>query len=137
MLCGPKTTVKKARRLRRAMTAPEVILWHRLRRRPGGFKFRRQHPAGAFVLDFFCSEASLAIEVDGMAHDMGDNPAADARRGEWLRARGVEVLRVSAGDVTRSPDDVVETIVAACLARCNPLHQPAAGPPPRAGEETQ
>ena len=70
MLHGPQSTVKKARRLRRVMTIPEVILWTRLRQRPGGFKFRRQHPAGPYVLDFFCSEARLAIEVDGMVHDM-------------------------------------------------------------------
>ncbi len=138
MLCGPKATVRKARRLRRAMTAPEVILWHRLRRRPGGFKFRRQHPAGPFVLDFFCSDALLAIEVDGIVHGMGDNPDLDARRDRWLHERGIHVLRIAAADVTRSPDAAVEAIVAACGQRCNPLHHSAAlsGPPPRSGEET-
>ncbi len=136
MLCGPRSTVKKARRLRRSMTAPEVILWLRLRRRPGGFKFRRQHPAGPFVLDFYCSEALLAIEVDGIAHDMGANPQADARRDLWLRDRGIDVLRLAAADVTRNPDAAVEAIVATCVQRGSPLHQPADGPPPRAGEET-
>ncbi|MBA3525332.1 MAG: endonuclease domain-containing protein [Sphingomonas sp.] len=136
MLCGPKSTVKKARRLRRLMTPPEVILWHRLRRRPGGFKFRRQHPAGAYVLDFFCSGALLVVEVDGIAHEMGDNPQADARRDQWLRDRGIDVLRLSAADVSKAPDSAVEAIVATCGERGSPLHQPAAGPPPRSGQET-
>lgn len=136
MLHGPESTLKKARKLRRTMTTPEVMLWQRLRRRPGGFKFRRQHPAGPYVLDFFCSEVTLAIEVDGMAHELGRNPSVDARRDEWLRNHGVQTLRLRAGDVSRSPDDAVEWIVAACLERRNPLHQPVAGPPPRAGEES-
>jgi very-short-patch-repair endonuclease len=137
MLSGPKATVKRARRLRRTMTAPEVILWHRLRRRPGGFKFRRQHPAGDFVLDFFCSEARLAIEVDGIAHEMGDGPARDEARDHWLQAREVATLRIPAGAIARSAGEVVEWVVASCVERCNPLHQPAAGPPPRAGEESE
>ena len=136
MLCGPQATVKKARRLRRTMTAPEVILWHRLRRKPGGFKFRRQHPAGAYVVDFFCSEARLAIEVDGIAHNMGNRPARDDARDRWLQTREVATLRIAAADVARSAGQVVEWIVAACVERCDPLHQPAAGPPPRSGEET-
>jgi very-short-patch-repair endonuclease len=136
MLCGPKATVKKARRLRRTMTAPEVILWHRLRRRPGGFKFRRQHPAGAYVLDFLCSESRLAIEVDGISHGMGDGPARDEARDQWLAIRDVATLRIGAADVARSADQVIEWIVAACSER-NPLPQPAAGPPPRSGEESR
>ncbi|MBA3510781.1 endonuclease domain-containing protein [Sphingomonas sp.] len=138
MLCGPKMTVKKARKLRRTMTAPEVILWHRLRRKPSGFKFRRQHPAGQYVLDFFCSEARLAIEVDGISHDMGDGPARGEARDRWLEAREVATLRIPAADIARSADQAIEWIIAACIERSNPHHHPAApdGPPPRAGEET-
>ena len=135
MLCGPNSTVKRARRLRRTMSPPEVILWQRLRMRPGGFKFRRQHPAGDFVLDFYCSDARLAIEVDGLSHDMGNRPAADAMRDSWLRLRNVGTLRISADAVIRSPDQVVEWIITNCEERAGPLHQPLAGPPPRSGEE--
>ena len=137
MLCGPEATVKKARRLRRTMTAPEVILWHRLRRRPGGFKFRRQHPAGPYVLDFFCSGARLAIELDGIAHEMGGRATGDAARDRWLDKQGVTTLRIPASAVARSADEVVEWIVASCIERCDPLHRPASpsGPPPRSGEE--
>lgn len=139
MLAGPRDTVKIARKLRKRMSIPEVILWQRLRRRPGGFKFRRQHPAGPYVLDFFCSEAKLAIEVDGFSHYAGDRPWVDAKRERWLRDRGMEMLRISAADVGRSADEVVEWVVAACEERTHPLHQPpheaSAGPPPLAGED--
>jgi very-short-patch-repair endonuclease len=136
MLAGPATTVKRARKLRLSMSVPEVILWSRLRLRPAGFKYRRQHPAGRYVLDFFCSEAQLAIEVDGIGHDMGNRPASDAAREQWLAAQGVAVLRIAASDVVRNAEAILETIVSACSARANPLHQPSAGPPPRSGEET-
>ena len=136
MLAGPRPTVKKARRLRRSMSPPEVVLWHRLRHRPGGFKFRRQHPAGSYILDFFCSEARLAIEVDGIAHDLGNRPDADRVRDKWLGAQGVAVLRISAADVVRTPDQVIEWIVARCVERGHPLHRSSSGPPLRSGEET-
>ena len=136
MLSGPRKTVAKARMLRRTMSWPEIILWRRLRQRPGGFKFRRQHPAGDFVLDFFCSEAMLAIEVDGMSHDMGTRPARDQDRDRWLEEQGVATLHFSAGQVTKLPDGVIESIIAVCLDRGHPLHHASRGPPPRSGEET-
>ena len=51
--------------------------------------FRRQHPIGPYVIDFYCAKAWLAIEIDGMSHDMGDRPYSDAQRDAWLRERGV------------------------------------------------
>ena len=87
----PKTT-SRARKLRREMTLPEVILWQWLRQRPGGLKFRRQHPTGPYVLDFFCSDARLGVEVDGEAHSLGDRPRRDHARDEWLRAAEIETL---------------------------------------------
>ena len=62
---------KTARRLRRNMSLPEVLLWQILRRQPGHIKFRRQHPIGRYVLDFYVLELRLAIEIDGLAHHMG------------------------------------------------------------------
>jgi len=117
------------------MSVPEVVLWARLRSRPGGFKFRRQHPAGRYVLDFFCSDARLAIEVDGEIHAVGASPQSDLVRDAWLMSQGVATLRIAARDVTADPEGVVEGIVSACRERGNPLHQPAAGPPPRSGED--
>lgn len=126
---------KTARRLRRDLSLPEKLLWVRLRR--AEVRFRRQHPFGPYVLDFYCPEAKLAIEVDGAAHDFGDRPRRDESRLDWLRSQGVDVLRVPAKDVLADPDAVADGL----LRLCEPLHRSAAPngppPPPRAGEETQ
>jgi len=107
--------------------APELRLWTALRMRPDGFKFRRQHPFGPYVLDFYCDAAKLGIEVDGAAHDLGGNPVRDLARDAWLRRRGIEVLRIVAEEVRVNLEGVVAGIAAAASARC-----PAAGsPPPR------
>lgn len=124
-----RSTVLKARHLRRSMTLPEIALWHVLRGRPQGVKFRRQHPIGPFVLDFYCPAARLAIEVDGMAHEMGDNPARDKQRDHWLAENDIPVVRVTAADVLRDLDPVVTMILRRCAP---PLHQAAPGPPPHA-----
>ena len=131
MRLSSKPATKRARALRRVMTLPEVLLWRALRQGPSGLKFRRQHPAGPFVLDFYCEAAALAIEVDGMAHDMGDNPERDASRDAWLAEHGIASLRVPAVDILRDLDAVVRRIG----DRCHPLHHPAApdGPPPLQG----
>ena len=71
MISGPRRTVIRARQLRRQMSLPEIALWYQLRQRPGGFKFRHQHPAGPYSLDFYCDAALLCIEVDGEAHERG------------------------------------------------------------------
>ena len=117
---APRETVARARALRREMTLPEVVLWQRLRR--GGLdgrRFRRQHAIGPYVLDFYCSEARLAIEVDGSAHDGPDRAVRDARRSAWLSERGIAVLRLLAADVLRGEEaeHVLPTIAAACAAR--------------------
>jgi very-short-patch-repair endonuclease len=90
------------------------------------------------VLDFYCAAAKLAVEIDGVAHDMGDRPERDARRETALKERGFEIMRIRAGDIVRNADAVVEAIIAACEARRIPLHHPATpdGPPLRVGEET-
>jgi very-short-patch-repair endonuclease len=112
------------------MTLPEVILWHSLRQRPEGLKFRRQHPTGPYVLDFFCSDARLAIEIDGEAHSRANRPALDAERDQWFRSAGIETLRIPAGDFLNDADAVLRWIVNEAKSRL-PLHHPAGGPPPR------
>ena len=79
--------------------------------------FRRQHPIGPFVLDFYCAKAKLAVEIDGIGHDMGGRPQRDLRRDAWLKAEGVEVVRIPASDVMRSVDEVVDAIVRTALAK--------------------
>jgi len=125
-------TTSKARRLRRDMSLPEVLLWRALRERPGGLKFRRQHPSGPYILDFYCMDARLAIEVDGEAHGRGDRPARDAARDAVLEGTGILTLRINAAEILRDLDAVLRGMQAAAIARL-PLHHPAApgGPPPR------
>jgi very-short-patch-repair endonuclease len=138
MLDKPRRTVRHARQLRRTMTMPEVALWAALRARPSGLKFRRQHPAGPFVLDFYCAAARLAVEVDGEAHDRGDRPERDERRDAMLAVHRIETLRVPAREVLRDLEAVVRLVVTAAQVRMPLHHRPAAGgPPPQAtlGEE--
>ena len=143
MITGTRSTVKLARKLRSEMTLPEGMLWRELRNRPDGFKFRRQHPAGEFVIDFFCAILKLAIEVDGSAHDCAQASRKDARRSQWLREHGIATLGVPASAVLNDIEAVVVRVGEVCRERndkladrrCLPLHQTASGPPPRTGEE--
>jgi very-short-patch-repair endonuclease len=129
-------TLGKARQLRKSLTLPEGLLWRELKKRPSGIKFRRQHPTGPFILDFFCSDARMAIEVDGEAHSRGLNPARDAVRDQWLVRAGVATLRIPVREVLSNLDGVVTHIVEQAKARL-PLHRPSGGHPPRGklGEE--
>ncbi len=92
------------------MSMPERVLWSRLRGgRCYGIKFRRQHPMGEFVADFFCRDAALIVEVDGMTHVERTNH--DQRRDAWMRERGVETLRIPVSAISRDADRVIEHIL--------------------------
>jgi very-short-patch-repair endonuclease len=114
------------------MSLPEMLLSQHLRGGKAGSKFRRQHPIGPYVVDFYCREAALIVEVDGKAHDDADRAMRDERRDAFLSENGCRVFRVAAGAILREAD-VVAASIAALVA--NPLHHPADGPPPRAGED--
>jgi very-short-patch-repair endonuclease len=105
-----------ARKLRRSMSLPEVLLWRELRKRPDCLQFRRQHPAGAYVLDFFCATANLAIEIDGEAHNRGDHPDRDFARDDWLKRQEIQVMRVPAYEVLENLDGVLQAISVAVHA---------------------
>lgn len=93
------------------MTPPEAALWTRLRQRREGLpSFRRQHPIGPYILDFYCTRLRLAVEVDGLIHGTGASPDHDARRDAWLASQGVEVIRYSAADVMKDADAVAHSI---------------------------
>ena len=96
------------------MTLPEVLLWQALRERAAeGVKFRRQHPIGPYVLDFYSSEHRLAVEVDGWGHNMG--PAGrDERRDAHLLREGIRTLRIPAVEVLQNLDAVVDAIIGEC-----------------------
>ena len=118
---APKRTINRARELRGAMSLPEVLLWQQLRRQClEGLRFRRQHPVGPYILDFYCEDARLAVEVDGQGHGYGDRPAHDERRDAWLGRQGIRVLRLSARLVLKEMDSALETIFAAALPPSRP-----------------
>jgi very-short-patch-repair endonuclease len=98
----------RARSLRRAMTEPERVLWSLLRRNHLGLHFRRQHPIGPFVLDFYCASARLCVELDGPLH--ADQADADARRTEWLAREDIRVLRFSTAEIEARPAAVLAAI---------------------------
>ena len=127
-LTGPKETIRRARQLRGSMSLPERLLWDQLRGKRTGLRFRRQHPAGPYVLDFYCDGAKLCVEVDGESHDF--TAARDERRDAWLRTRGVRTLRIAAGDVLGNLEGVIAYIVTEAQAPSDALR----APPPPAGE---
>jgi very-short-patch-repair endonuclease len=127
-----KPAVYTARKLRRQMSSPEVLLWDQLRGSKLGFKVRRQHPIGPYVADFFVREAGLVLEIDGSPHDYGDRPERDHRRDRYMSERGFRIVRLVASDVMKNLDGALRFIVEQVT---NPLHHPADGPPPHPGEE--
>jgi very-short-patch-repair endonuclease len=110
---APRTTKDFAKSLRRQMSLPEVLLWRAIKgRKLNGLQFRKRHPIGPYVLDFYCDAARLAVEVDGGSHDFGDRPERDERRDAWMLERGVRTLRLSASLILADVDDAARTIIA-------------------------
>jgi very-short-patch-repair endonuclease len=111
------------------MTLPEVVLWNALRHsRIEGLRFRRQHPVGPYVLDFYCPAARLAAEVDGQFHGRSMRAARDRTRDAWLTSRHVRVLRVAAKDVL--DDDALSAVVTLILEAAAAPSTAFGGPPP-------
>ena len=119
-LGAPDTTIRNARKLRRQMTLPEVLLWQQLRQHPDGYLFRKQHPIASYVIDFACIRARLAIEIDGEAHRRGDRPRRDSERDIAVKKLGFETIRIPAVDVLNNLEGVLTLIVQACKAKANP-----------------
>ena len=109
---APDPTRQFAKVLRKEISLPEVLLWQQLRgRRLEGVHFRRQHPIGPFILDFFCAQAKVAVEVDGANHYVGDRPKQDAYRDRWLIESGVHTLRLPASLVLKDLNAALHTIL--------------------------
>jgi very-short-patch-repair endonuclease len=119
-LGAPDSTVRMARKLRKEMSLPEVLLWVQLQQHPGGYLFRKQHPIGAYSFDFCCVKARLAIEVDGESHSRGDRPERDAARDAWVLAQGFDTIRIPAVEVLKNMEGVLIAIVEECRVRLDP-----------------
>jgi very-short-patch-repair endonuclease len=135
LLRQPIKQIKRARSLRKQLTLPEAVLWRELQQRPGGYRFRKQFPQAPYTIDFACLSARLAIEIDGEAHNRGDQPAKDGVRDAVLAERGFRTLRLPAYEVLKNMDSCIIAIVEACREAGPPPPSLRDGPPPRSGEE--
>lgn len=113
------TTLARSRQLRENTSPIEARLWARLRdRRLEGLKFRRQHPVGRYIADFYCAAQNLIVEIDGDTH--ADQIEYDHQRTQWLEANGYRVMRFTNSDVMNNVDGVLEAIRAACQKPISP-----------------
>ena len=103
-------------RLRQKLTKYEAILWSKIKNKQvNGYKFRRQHGIGKYIVDFFCPELMLAIEVDGANHFFDDKSTKyDLERQDFLEIQGVRVLRIGDDEIIKNLDGVMETIYQIC-----------------------
>jgi very-short-patch-repair endonuclease len=100
-----------ARKLRQNMTLGEVLLWQRLKRKQmRGYDFDRQRPIDRYIVDFYCKDLKLAIEIDGSSHDGEEAKVNDEIRQERLESLGVRFLRFTDADVKRNMEMVVDSI---------------------------
>jgi very-short-patch-repair endonuclease len=127
---GRTRAVRRARKLRRDDTNAEAQLWNALRaRRLGGWKWKRQVPFGPFILDFFCPDAALVVELDGGQHT--DQAAYDARRTAYLERHGLRVIRFWNSAVLTNRTGVCDSILDACGGEHPEFEAPQPPPLPR------
>ena len=113
-----RSILKAARELRQSMTPAEKILWSRLRgRKLGGFKFYRQVPIDRYIVDFYCPEKKLVVEVDGSIHDEEDMLENDEFREKCFRNKGLRIIRFRNAEMFRNLNDVCNRIDQMCKAR--------------------
>ena len=132
----PLKLTRVARMLRKKDTWAEKLLWSWLRdQRFSSYKFRRQHPFGPHILDFFCREAWVDIELDGSQHGTRQQQAKDVERDAFLEARGIKVLRFWNSRLRPQKDAIRDTIWRTLQERaphpapdyCRPMPPPAEG----------
>ncbi len=103
----------RAKELRHPLTPEEQILWNRVRnRRLGGYKFRRQVPLGSFIVDFYCPETRLVIEIDGEIHRFQQD--YDKDRTAWLVDEGLSVIRFTNDEIRMKLNEVLDEILEYC-----------------------
>lgn len=109
---NPESQTILRRELRNHSTPAEATLWKLLKNsQAGGYKFRRQHGIGPFVLDFYCPMLRLCVELDGGVHQMPLADVKDEMRTKFLNEQGIIVLRFENDIVWRNPQSIVEKII--------------------------
>jgi len=111
-----KSSLIKAKQMRREPSLAEKILWKELRRKQTeGVRFRRQQPIGPYIADYYCSELALVIEIDGETH--GGREEYDLSRQQWLEANGIKVIRFSNSEIYKNLQGVLHLIRSLCTDR--------------------
>jgi len=103
-----KRYLERRRELRKASTPEEKILWNELRNNKLGARFKRQHSIGGYILDFYCFQARLIVEIDGKSHDV--NKLYDADRDKYFKELGYLTLRIKNDEIHSNLKDVKEGI---------------------------
>lgn len=117
--------IEFARKLRRDATDAGALLWSCLRdRRVNRRKFRRQHPVEPYVLDFYCAEMNLAIELDGGQHNSAEGRVRDEKRAAFLRSKGIETLRLTNQAMLADTDSVLSVIRERTRRKTAPITRP-------------
>jgi very-short-patch-repair endonuclease len=101
---------RNAAKLRERMTESELKLWDFLRAKPSGYKFRRQHPIGGYILDFYCHKLRISIEVDGGYHLAGEQKSKDAERTAYLNRVGITEYRFTNEEILNDFDKSIEIV---------------------------
>lgn len=110
-----RSKIAQARQLRKHQTAAEKILWSKLRNRQlGGYKFRRQQGIGNYIVDFYCVETNLIVELDGGVHGYETRRAKDETRETFLKNRNFEIARYTNQDICANLDGVLGDLLARC-----------------------
>ena len=93
--------------LRKRLTPAEARLWAHIKNNQLNYKFRRQHSVGKYILDFYCAQKKLAVELDGSPHDTEQGFAKDKERTEYLQRLGIKVIRFENKDVIKNLEGVL------------------------------
>jgi len=106
-----KSEVNRRRALRRNLSKAEAVMWMYLSKRQMlGYKFRRQYGVDRYVVDFYCPQLRLAVEIDGETHFCGQAPEKDRRRQQYIESLGIRFLRFRNEDVLGNLSEVLETL---------------------------
>ena len=107
-----------ARRLRKRLSLPEMLLWRLLRLNRRELRFRRQHAIGPFVADFYCPAAKIVVEIDGAVHDQRQE--VDVGRDAYMGSLGLKIIRVPAAEVLADREAVADAIYRFCASVAGP-----------------
>ncbi len=124
------TAYKERRKnLRNLPTMAELVLWQKLKQSQLGHKFRRQQSIGYYIVDFYCPEVKIVVEIDGSIHGERDRPEKDTQRQQWLEEQGFTILRYRNDQIKYEIDPVLQDIKRHCTTAINHPRRPAGRAP--------